>query len=233
MPHHYFVTGTDTDAGKTLIACGLLCAGVASGLQTMGLKPLAAGVDEVTEDGARNRDAVLLQRYSSVPLAYEQVNPVLLQEPMAPHIAAEREQRRLSVDRLQGFLRGALNARPNGQKADLCLIEGAGGWRVPLSSQHTMAHLAQAMGLPVILVVGMKLGCLNHALLTAEAIRGDGLPIAGWVATVIDPEMAVVEENLVTLKRLLPFPMLGFVPWLETPSPEAVALHLDIALLVG
>lgn len=233
MARHYFVTGTDTDAGKTLITCALLCAGASVGLQTMGLKPLAAGADEMTAEGACNGDAVLLQHYSSVPLAYEQVNPVLLQEPMAPHIAAEREQRRLSVDRLQGYLRGALNARPNGQKADFCLIEGAGGWRVPLSSQHTMAHLVQAMDLPVILVVGMKLGCLNHALLTAEAIRGDGLAIAGWVATVTDPRMAVVEENLAALKSLLPFPLLGFVPWLETPSPDAVATYLDITPLMA
>ncbi|SMF52942.1 dethiobiotin synthetase [Alteromonadaceae bacterium Bs31] len=225
MSNNYFITGTDTDAGKTLIAASLLCKANQSGLQTLGLKPLAAGA-EITEAGFCNEDAVLLQKYSSILLDYEQVNPVLLQQPMAPHIAAAQEGKRLKVDTLEGYIRGALTARPQ-----FCVIEGAGGWRVPLNPAQTMADLVKALGLPVILVVGMKLGCLNHALLTAEAIQRDGLSIAAWVATQVEPNMFVVEENLNALKHLLPFPHLGFVPWLTSPTPESVAAYLDLQLL--
>jgi len=231
MSKAYFVTGTDTDAGKTLIASALLYLAGQQGYQTLGLKPVAAGVTE-TPAGVFNDDALLLQQYSSVKLDYSQVNPVLLREPVAPHIAAAKENRRLNIDRLLGFTRGALSSSPSGCRPDLCLIEGAGGWRVPLSPVNTMADLARALGFPVVIVVGLKLGCLNHALLTAEAVRRDGLAVAGWVATVVDPTMAVIHENLETLKSLLPFPCLGCVPWLESVSTEKVAEYLDLSVLV-
>lgn len=198
---HYFLTGTDTDAGKTWVACALLRQARAAGLSTLGLKPVAAGAEQVAGEWC-NEDAQQLRAASSVQLPYEQVNPILLREPMAPHLAARREQRTLAATRIAGYVRGAMAAKP-----DLLLVEGAGGWRVPLNDRETMADLAVALQLPVILVVGMRLGCLNHALLTAEAIMRDGLPLAGWVAnTVPGTAMAAEADNIATLEQWLPAP---------------------------
>lgn len=226
MKQTYFVTGTDTDAGKTFVTCALLHKANAMGLRTLGLKPLAAGCDE-TEEGLQNADALLLQQHSSVKLPYKQINPIALKEPMAPHIAAMRESRRLSADRLAAFCRGAMM-----QPSDLVLIEGAGGWRVPLNPSETLARLPQELKTPVIMVVGMKLGCINHALLTAEAISRDGLTLAGWVANVIDPEMAVLQENIDTVRASLHAPLLGVVPWLENRSPAVAAESIDLRQLL-
>ena len=223
MKQTFFVTGTDTDAGKTVISAGLLHHANGLGLRTIGLKPVAAGCEDQGE-GLRNSDALVLQATASVQLPYQQVNPIALAEPMAPHIAAEREQRRLSADRIAAYCRGALM-----QPADFALVEGAGGWRVPLSSREMLSRIPQLMELPVILVVGMKLGCINHALLTAEAIFRDGLQLAGWVANVVDPDMAVLQENIDTLKGALHAPLLGVVPHLMDPSPEQIASHLDLS----
>ncbi len=222
--HAFFITGTDTDAGKTLVATGLLAAARARGLSTAGLKPVAAGC-EATEQGLRNSDALLLQAQTSIDLYYEQINPVALAAPIAPHIAAQREKRNLSADRLAGFCRSSLRL------ADFTLVEGAGGWRVPLNPSETLADLARVLQLPVILVVGMRLGCINHALLTAEAIRNDGLQLAGWVANLRDADMPVLQENIDTLKARLPAPCLGVVPVLQNPSAELAAEHLDLSLL--
>ncbi|MBY4678528.1 dethiobiotin synthase [Marinobacterium arenosum] len=218
----YFVAGTDTDAGKTLVTAGLLAAANRQGLKTIGLKPVAAGCEQ-TEQGLRNGDALLLQQTASVKLSYEQINPVAFEPPIAPHIAAAREGRQLSADRLAAFCRGALM-----QPADLALIEGAGGWRVPLNARETLARLPQQLGTPVILVVGMKLGCLNHALLTAEAIARDGLTLAGWVANRIDPQMSCYQENLETLTGMFRAPLIGEVPFLDDPKPEHIADYLKI-----
>ncbi|MDF2181471.1 dethiobiotin synthase [Neptuniibacter sp. CAU 1671] len=218
----YFVTGTDTDAGKTVVSAGLLQAGNNRGWKTLGLKPIAAGCEE-TPDGLRNSDALLLQQTASVELSYDQVNPVSFAPPIAPHIAAMQLRRQLSADRIAAYCRGALM-----QSADLAIIEGAGGWRVPLSYRETLAAVPRLLELPVILVVGMKLGCINHALLTAESIARDGLPLAGWVANRVDPDMACYEENMASLKAMLRAPLLGEVPWLSSPEPAAVATHLDL-----
>lgn len=225
MKQIFFVTGTDTDAGKTVVSAGLLQHANALGLRTIGLKPVAAGCEDRGE-GLRNSDAEILQATASVSLPYEQVNPVALAEPMAPHIAAEREGRNLSADRIAAFCRGALM-----QSADFALVEGAGGWRVPLSKREMLSRVPQLMELPVILVVGMKLGCISHALLTAESISRDGLPLAGWVANVVDPDMAVLQENIDTLKGAIRAPLLGVVPHLADPSPEQVAAHIDLSAL--
>ena len=225
MGKKFFVAGTDTEIGKTTIACGLLEAGNQRGWRTLALKPVAAGA-EPSEDGPRNDDAVALMQSASVKLSYEQVNPVLFEPPIAPHIAAQQVGRRLTVSQLAGYCRGSLMT-PN----DLALVEGAGGWRVPLSGRETLADLAVELQLPVILVDGMKLGCLNHALLTAEAIRRDGLQLAGWVANTVDGEMSCFEENVETLRQLLPAPCLGVVPSLSDCSPDKVAAHLQIDLL--
>jgi dethiobiotin synthetase len=222
----FFIAGTDTDAGKTLVTTGLLTAANRRGLRTIGLKPVAAGCEQ-TPDGLRNADALLLQQAASIKLSYQQVNPIALEPPIAPHIAAEREGRVLTADRLAAYCRGSLM-----QPADLVLVEGAGGWRVPLSMRESLARLPQLLALDVILVVGMKLGCINHAILTAEAITRDGLRLAGWVANHIDPQMSCPDENLATLRRLFRAPLLGRVPWLDLPDPERVADCLDLKPLL-
>ncbi|HSB96906.1 MAG TPA: dethiobiotin synthase [Spongiibacteraceae bacterium] len=227
MAKAYFVTGTDTDVGKTLIAAGLLAAANAKGLSTAALKPVAAGC-ELTSTGLRNADALLLQRVMSLDLPYEQINPVALAPAIAPHIAAAQAGLKLSVDRLAGICRGVLM-----QRADLTLVEGAGGWRVPLNSREFLSRLAVELQLPVILVVGMRLGCINHAVLTAEAIARDGLRLAGWVANRCQAELGCYEENVQTLKSLLPAPCLGEVPYLATPEPERIAVHLNCDPLVS
>lgn len=209
MSLKYFITGTDTGVGKTKITEAILRRANELNLSTLGLKPVAAGADFI-EGAWSNDDARAIIESSSVKLDYASVNPVLLRAAMAPHLAAEREDRRLSVQSLVGFCRGALMLN----KADVTLLEGAGGWRVPLNSRETMADMVQALKLDVIVVVGMKLGCLNHALLTVEAIERDGLRIAGWVANCIDPKMDGLDENIQTLHHLIKAPLLGVMPYL-------------------
>jgi dethiobiotin synthetase len=219
----FFVAGTDTDCGKTFVSCVLLHVAARTGRSTVGMKPVAAGAVQ-TEQGLRNDDALRLQRAASVPLAYEQVNPVCLPAAVSPHLAAAQAGKRLQVQRISGFCQGVLMKR-----ADLTLIEGAGGWRVPLSEHEFMSDLARALDLPVILVVGMRLGCLNHALLTAEAIVRDGLTIAGWIATQRDPGMELIAENLQTLREALPFPCLGYIPFLADPDDlDQAAAHVNL-----
>ena len=182
MVKRFFVTGTNTGVGKTLISTALLATARDSGLTTVGLKPVAAGC-EVTDEGLRNADALSLLAQSSLSLSYDEVNPVALAPATAPHIAAAEAGRRLSAERLAGFCRGIML-----QPMDLLLVEGAGGWRVPLNERETFADLAKILQLPVILVVAMELGCINHALLSAEAIQRDGLKMAGWVTNQVCPE---------------------------------------------
>ncbi|MBM7333213.1 MAG: dethiobiotin synthase [Alcanivorax sp.] len=194
----FFITGTDTEVGKTWVGCRLLERARDAGLRCYGLKPVAAGCER-TAEGPRNEDALNLMAASSVALPYEVVNPVALDAAIAPHIAAQQENRRITLAQLAGYVRGALNSHP----ADLVLVEGAGGWRVPLNDREMLSGLAVELNLPVIQVVGMKLGCINHALLTAEAIRADGLHYTGTVANCFG-EMDVREENLLTLRQHLP-----------------------------
>jgi dethiobiotin synthetase len=220
----WFVTGTDTGVGKTAVSCALLCAAARAGLRTAAVKPVAAGCD----DAGRNEDALALQACMTEVLDYEQVNPVALAEPIAPHIAADRAGKRLQANRLAGLCRGVMLGG-----AEFVLIEGAGGWRVPISPRETLADLARELGVGVILVVGMRLGCINHALLTAEAIRRDGLPLVAWVANQCGPRMDCHEENLVSLQQLLGAPLLGDVPFVPQWQAEGLASHLDIGALLG
>lgn len=201
MKGTFFVTGTDTEVGKTWVSCRLLERAKQDGLSCYGLKPIAAGCED-TAEGPRNEDALALMAASSVKLSYEQVNPVALKAAIAPHIAAQDEQRALSAERLAGYLRGTLMSH----KADLILVEGAGGWRVPLNNREPLSRLPQIMKWPVILVVGMKLGCINHALLTVEAIKRDGLELAGWVANDLGKPMERLEDNIRTLESIIAAP---------------------------
>lgn len=226
MANTFFITGTDTDAGKTLISTGLLAAANQHSLTTLALKPVSAGC-ELVDGELRNGDALALMAAMSETLSYEQVNPIAFEPPIAPHIAAARANQRITVDRLAGYCRGALM-----KKHDFSLIEGAGGWRVPLNDREMIAELAQALNLPVILVVGMKLGCLNHALLTVEAMLRDGVCLAGWVANRIDPNMSCFEENLQSLTQAIRAPLLGVVPFLDDCLPQQVAQYLTIEPLL-
>ncbi|MFQ3230934.1 dethiobiotin synthase [Reinekea sp.] len=215
MKRKYFITGTDTDAGKTFITVALLRAFAEQGYSTLGLKPIAAG-SEIINGEKKNDDAVMLAQASSVQVAYQQTNPILLDAAMAPHIAAERENRTISASKVTGFVRGTLMTAP----AQVTLIEGAGGWRVPLNARETFADVAKQLNIEVILVVGMKLGCLNHALLTTEAIKRDGLTIAGWVANAVDPAMEGLDENIKSLVNRIGAPLIGVMPHLTNPNDK-------------
>lgn len=224
--HAYFITATDTDAGKTLVAAALLHEARHQGMTTLGLKPIAAGCQH-TPDGWRNDDALLLRQHSSVAISYAETNPIALPAPIAPHIAAAQQGISLSAERVAAFCRGSMLYRP-----DFLLVEGAGGWRLPLNPRESYAAVPQLLQMPVILVVALKLGCINHALLSAEAIQRDGLPLAGWVANQVDPTMQAVTENLQTLSSRLPAPLLGVIPYLPQPSVAAAAEALSLAALL-
>lgn len=196
----FFITGTDTDCGKTTATLLLLNAAKQRGLKTVALKPIACGAEK-TEQGLRNRDALLLQAACTESLYYEEVNPIVLAEATSPHIAAQRANRRLNIRQIAGFCRGTLM-----RKADLGLIEGAGGWRVPISERELLSELPKELKVPVILVVGMKLGCLNHAILTVESILRDGIRLAGWIPNQLEADMPFYEEYKNTLMQLIPAP---------------------------
>jgi dethiobiotin synthetase len=227
MAKTYFVTGTDTGVGKTFVTCTMLEAANRLGLRTLALKPVAAGAERYP-DGMKNEDAVALQKHASLSVSYAQVNPVLLHAPIAPHIAANQEGRKVTVARLAGLCRGALMT-PH----DLSFIEGAGGWLVPLNSREVLADLALALNTPVILVIGLRLGCLNHALLTAGAIRQRGAVLAGWVANQCgqDP-MPVQQENLLSLNAALGAPWLGTIPYAESPECKQAMQAIDVDALL-
>ena len=222
MTKGFFVTGTDTEVGKTTIAAGLLYAIRQAGFSTAAVKPVASGC-EMTADGLRNSDALALLAQCSLPLDYAQVNPFAFAPPIAPHLAARQAGIELDVASLLAPVRQVLALQ-----AHVTVVEGAGGWRVPLSGSAALSDLAIALQLPVILVVGLRLGCINHALLSAEAILADGLPLAGWVANLVDPHTACVEDVLSTLQQRLPAPCLGRVPWLQDASPAGVAACLKL-----
>lgn len=227
-PGRYFVTGTDTAVGKTLVTAALLLNARGFGLRAVGLKPVSAGC-RLADGQLVNDDALLLQRHAGVPLDYGQVNPVALEPAMAPHIAAARAGIRLGAGALAAAVR-----RVADQGHEAVLVEGAGGWLVPLNDTETMADVAAALGYPVILVVAMRLGCLNHALLTARAIAAAGLPLAGWVANSTGPAMEAFDENLRALEQRLPALRLGTVPYLgPSATPEQVNTWLDGMSLFG
>ncbi len=210
MTQRLFITGTDTDAGKTLISAAYLLKAQQQGLTCLGLKPVAAGCEQQSSAQWHNSDALLHQQYSQPAQDYYIHNPIALQAAIAPHIAAQQEQCVVTVASLLQACQPALR-----QKPDLLLCEGAGGWLVPLNNAETLADFACALGAPVILVVGMKLGCINHALLSARAIQQSGLALTGWVANQLPPGMTAAEENLQFLQHRFNqqnIPCLGVIP---------------------
>lgn len=221
-----FVTGTDTEIGKTLVSATLLTKLADAGYRAAGLKPIAAG----TLAGAptrTNEDVEQLRAAASVDLPLDTVCSWLLDAPMSPHLAAAREGVTIT---LPPILDAFAHAR---SLADAVVVEGVGGFRVPLSDDFDTAEMAVALGLPVVLVVGLRLGCLNHAALTAEAIAARGLHLAGWVGNVVDPAMAGLDDNVATLRRWINAPHLGTIPRLPRANARLGATHLDIAPLLA
>jgi dethiobiotin synthetase len=211
-----FITGTDTGVGKTLVSVAILHALSALGYRVVGMKPVAAGAEQGAE-GWVNGDLAQLKAASNVTAPAEWINPYLFREAIAPHIAAEHKGVTIELPRIRAAYEGLTSL------ADVVVVEGVGGFRVPLTASADTADLAVSMDLPVIMVVGMRLGCLNHALLTAEALAARGLELAGWVANGLPPPMAAHRENLATLTRLLPGLLLAELPCHATPDPLRMA----------
>lgn len=225
-PVGWFVTGTDTGVGKTCVAAGLLTALGQYGYSTVGMKPVASGGHH-TAAGVRNQDAEILIAASTVQADYESVNPYVFEPAVAPHIAAQQVGAEIQLTRIHDAYR-RLTAR-----ADVVVVEGAGGWRVPLNREHDMANLGALLGLPVILVVGLRLGCINHALLTAEAVKADGLAVAGWVANEIEPDMPARNDNIAAIRDRIGAPLLASIPRLAAPTSAQVARYWDMTALLA
>ena len=218
---NYYITGTDTGVGKTLISCALLRAFAASGITVAGMKPVAAGCDA---DGL-NEDVKKLRAATTVMASLGQINPYSFERAIAPHIAAHDAGVSINLDRiLESY-------RELAAQADVVIVEGAGGFLVPLNQKQDSSDLAVTLELPVILVVGIRLGCLNHALLTVSAITGCELACAGWVANIIDADMQALEENIQALKERIKAPMLGIVKFQHKTDVQLAAASLDITLL--
>jgi dethiobiotin synthetase len=221
-----FVAGTDTEIGKTYVSSALLHGFARAGKRAAAMKPIASGASE--RDGVlHNDDADQLDAAANVVLPNHIRTPFMMREPIAPHIAAQREGVSLNI---QKIVEAHQYAR---EQADIVVVEGVGGFRVPLDDMFDTADLAVALGVPVVLVVGMRLGCISHALLTAEAIEARGLKLAGWVANRVDPNMLYPDENIATLRKRLNAPLIGVIPHYAAPDAGHAAEHLDIAQLLN
>lgn len=227
MSKTIFITGTDTGVGKTSIAVALLQALQADHLKTLGLKPISAGCELDATGQWVNADTLALQAASTVQCAYQEINPIVLPEPIAPHIAAQRVCVSLSMTDVTQKVLNTIKTT----KADMNVIEGAGGWAVPLNAHESMADLVCALHVPVILVVGMRLGCLNHAILTAQSIANAKVPFVGWIANSIDPDMLVLQDNIATLKQWIPAPCLGVVPYGDISHQSVIDIARRIKAL--
>jgi dethiobiotin synthetase len=217
----YFVTGTDTGVGKTLVSCALLHALAAQDKRVAGFKPVAAGCD----DDDHNEDAKRLRAASSIQATYGQINPYCFPHPIAPHLAARHAGARIDFSRILASYRELAG------QTDEVIVEGAGGFSVPLNEKQDSADLARELHLPVILVVGIRLGCINHALLTLRAIADYQLECAGWVANVLDSDMPALQENIAALRERIMAPLLGVIPHMAEPDAKAAAQFLDLGLL--
>ena len=224
MNSAFFVTGTDTGVGKTLVSCALLHAFAGRGFSVVGMKPVAAGCEE-TPAGLRCEDVARLRAAANVSAPAQWVNPYALAPAIAPHIAAAQAGVEINLDTIaQAF-------RQLREMANVVVVEGVGGFMVPFNEREDAADLAQRLELSVILVVGLRLGCLSHALLSAEAVKRRGLVLAGWVANQVEPDMPFLQDNVAALQQRLQAPLLGTVPYLETPSAGEVSGLLQVELL--
>lgn len=220
----FFVTGTDTEVGKTFVSRAMLTQLKNRRLKTAAYKPVASGC-ELTEQGLCNEDALTLQAASTFNIEYALVNPYAFAQPIAPHLAAAQTGVNIELSTLADTQQQLQALQP-----DVLLVEGAGGWRLPLGQGQFMSDYVKQQKMPVILVVGMRLGCLNHALLTAEAIRRDGLELAGWVANQVETNMPLLEENQAFLQAHLDAPLLGCIPRLS--DTEMASQYLDLTPII-
>jgi len=219
----FFVTGTDTGVGKTWVSCSLMRALIGEGLRVVGMKPVASGA-EMHAGQLRNEDALRLLETSNVEAPYEWINPYCFAPAIAPHIAAQQAGTAISLDVINSAYQRLT------ELADVVVVEGVGGWVVPINTTKTMADIAVMLNIPVILVVGMRLGCLNHAILTAQSIRSCTLPLCAWVANSPDPVMPAWQENIDTLKSFIPAPLAGVMPH-YTSSTQVTDFHFDLNAL--
>lgn len=222
----FFITGTSTDVGKTIVATAVLECANRSGLSTAAFKPVASGCIE-TKEGLRNEDALALQQASSCDQSYNEINPIALLPAIAPHIAMEEAGLKITAKQL------AEHCRKKPPAADFVIIEGVGGWRVPINQFEDFSQLPVLLNIPVIMVVSMTLGCISHALLTREAIISDGVKLAGWVANITEEEMPRYQENLAILVDRIAEPLLGEIPYLgDNPDRHIAANYLDFSFLI-
>lgn len=213
MTSKIFITGTDTGVGKTYIAVGLLKTLKQKGLTTFAIKPIASGCN-INEDGMlHNEDALLLRNSATIKKEYQFINPFPLYDPIAPSIAAEKQKIVLNAD----FIVKKINSLID-YTVDMNVIEGVGGWCVPLNDAELMSDVIKTLNIPVLLVVGIRLGCLNHAILSMKAMQQDGVTVLGWIANCIDPNMLEIDENICTLQNYLNIPCLGKIPYREDPG---------------
>ncbi|KFA95992.1 MULTISPECIES: dethiobiotin synthase [Vibrio] len=219
-----FIAGTDTEVGKTVVSKAILSAVGAQGKSTIGYKPVAAGC-EITEHGLRNSDALHLQAAANQDIDYDLVNPYALSLPASPHIAAIADDEVINYDKLSTTL------HQHKENSDFVLVEGAGGWRVPVSKDDCLSTWVQQEKLPVVLVVGIKLGCLSHAMLTAEAIKADGLELVGWVANRVNPGVEHYAEIIEMLENKIDAPKLGEVPYVPGCKKRDLGKYIKLDVL--
>ena len=219
----YFITGTDTNVGKTLIACALLHGLAVQNKRVVGMKPISAGCGE---DGI-HEDVRQLRAASNVQTHKQLINPYCFDSAIAPHIAAQQADVTINLSSIVKSY-AALS-----EQAEVVIVEGVGGFAVPLNDDEDSADLATKLNLPIILVVGMRLGCLNHTLLTAQAIAAQGLVLAGWVANCVDENMPMLDANIVALQQRIAAPLLGVVPYQAQPGAKVSATFLHLNLLNG
>ncbi len=216
-----FITGTDTDVGKTTVALGLIAALQEKGLSVGVMKPVSAGCEQ-TSKGLRNKDAVLLMQQASVEFPYEVVNPYAFEPAVAPHIAAAEAGIEIEIEMIrQSYLNIA-------EEVDIVVVEGAGGWLVPINEKENMADVVKALSLDVITIVGIRLGCLNHALLTSQSIEASGLNHRGWIANHLSPDVKSAQENINTLRARIAAPLLGEIEFNEVAGSNVIAGQLNI-----
>jgi len=223
MMNGLFITGTDTNCGKTEITLGLMQLLQNQGQMVLGMKPIASGGIS-TAEGLRNEDALKIQAQGSIQVPYSELNPYIFEPPIAPHLAAIQAGETIDLNVISTHFMSLQ------VQADHVIVEGIGGWRVPFNNQQSAADFTCMLKMPVILVVGLKLGCINHALLSAESIQASGAQLAGWVANEIEPNMSAINENIATLKATIAAPCLGTVPYMSTPSTTAIAEGLELSL---
>ena len=221
-----FITGTDTGIGKTWVAQAIMYALKSRGLNVSGMKPVASGGINIG-NSLKNEDALLIQAQCSTKQPYEWVNPYVFAEPVAPHIAAQKTGIHIALETITGAYVNLANS------SDFVVVEGVGGWRVPLSGQQSTIDMVRALNLPVLLVIGMRLGCINHALLTAESIRADGIPLRGLVFNGAETGYTHQDETMQTLVRSINVPVLGSLPHMTSCDIAMLAAHLDVTLLLS